>query len=96
MFIGASRIAGASVARRLSAPPLMGLEEAEIGDTWFTTFDEKGDDLDLDGVLADDLVGDDLKRIFNVEGEAGDFAPDELDELQVRHLGCIPINTPLV
>lgn len=75
----------ASRPSRRAVAPAMGLDEAEIGDTWFTAFDDKDEDLDVEGLLADDLVGDDLKRIFNVNGEAGEFAPDELDELVVRH-----------
>jgi hypothetical protein len=94
---GATLTATTSGATTCATPravePVMGLDEAEIGDTWFTAFDEKDDDLDVEGLLADDLVGDDLKRIFNVNGEASDFAPDEMDELVVSH-AAHPIPAP--
>jgi len=82
---------GGAVARGVTGPPhgrhalapRMG-DDSDIGNTFFTTFDANADnDMDIEGLLADDLVGDELKRIFNVDGAASEFKKDELDELVV-------------
>mmetsp|Transcript_4864 Transcript_4864/g.14049 ORF Transcript_4864/g.14049 Transcript_4864/m.14049 type:complete len:132 (+) Transcript_4864:26-421(+) len=70
----------------LRPPPSMGLDEAEIGDTWFTSFDSKGEDgLAPDGTFppGEDLVEREMRRLFNVDGDDEEFAADEIDELKL-------------